>query len=221
MATDVQESFNRRIDAVLRSRDEGHIAWFFKDNQYVRYDLKADKGVSGPKPIEGNWSGLPESFTRGIDAALNRRDKPDVGYLFKDDLYVRIDLATETVEPGFPKPIAEGWTGLPAAFQLGIDAVVNHETDPEIVWIFKDDQYVRYNIATDKVAGGPKPIAGNWPGLLDSFKRRIDAVAPHPTNRHKVYLFKDDQYMRYDLADDRADSGYLDKPIRGNWIFFP
>lgn len=56
MTTDVQESFNRRIDAVLRSRDEGHIAWFFKDNQYVRYDLADDRADSGyPMAIRGNW----------------------------------------------------------------------------------------------------------------------------------------------------------------------
>ncbi len=219
MATDVQESFNRRIDAVLRSRDEGNIAWFFKDNQYVRYDLKTDKGVSGPKPIAGNWSGLPESFTRGVDAALNRRDQPDVGYLFKDDQYVRYDLAADRAETGYPKPIAEGWASLPAAFQLGIDAAANHESNNEIVWFFKDDQYVRYNISTDKVVAGPNPIKGHWNGLPDSFTRRIDAVAPHPTNRSKVYFFKDDQYVRYDLEADRADSGYP-RPIRGNWNFF-
>ncbi|MFE5240440.1 MULTISPECIES: hemopexin repeat-containing protein [unclassified Streptomyces] len=56
-------------------------------------------------------------------------------------------------------------------------------------------------------------------GLPDSFTRRIDAAAPHVTDRTKVYLFKDDQYVRYDLAADRTDAGYP-KPIRGNWPFF-
>ncbi|WP_435598956.1 hemopexin repeat-containing protein [Streptomyces anulatus] len=32
-----------------------------------------------------------------------------------------------------------------------------------------------------------------------------------------MYLFKDDQYVRYDL--DRADSGYP-LPIKGNWNLF-
>ncbi|MEV6591708.1 hemopexin repeat-containing protein [Streptomyces acidicola] len=108
---------------------------------------------------------------------------------------------------------------MPAAFQLGIDAAANHQSDPQIVWFFKDDQYVRYNVATDKLLAGPKPIRSNWPGLPDSFTRGIDAAAPHATDRNKVYLFKDDQYVRYDLAADRADSGYP-KPIRGNWRFF-
>ncbi|MFJ6544464.1 hemopexin repeat-containing protein [Streptomyces sp. NPDC091385] len=219
MATDVQESFNRRIDAVLRSKDEGPIAWFFKDTQYVRYNLKDDKGVSGPKPVAGNWPGLPDSFTRGVDAALNRRDRPDVGYLFKDDQYVRYDLTADRADSGYPKSIAEGWSALPAAFHLGIDAAANHQSDPEVVWFFKDDQYVRYNVASDKLLAGPKPIAGNWPGLPDSFARRVDAVAPHVTDPNKIYLFKDDQYVRFDLAADRADEGYP-KPIRSGWSFF-
>ncbi|MFD7125048.1 hemopexin repeat-containing protein [Streptomyces anulatus] len=34
-----------------------------------------------------------------------------------------------------------------------------------------------------------------------------------------MYLFKDDQYVRYDLDADRADSGYP-LPIKGNWNLF-
>ncbi|MFD8688251.1 hypothetical protein [Streptomyces sp. NPDC059651] len=93
MTTELQERFYRRIDAVLRSEDDGHIAWFFRDRLDVRYDLKADQGVAGPKEIAGNWPGVPHSFTLGVDAALNRRDRPTVGYLFEDDQYVRYDLA--------------------------------------------------------------------------------------------------------------------------------
>ncbi|MGZ0200220.1 hemopexin repeat-containing protein [Streptomyces sp. RM1] len=54
------------------------------------------------------------------------------------------------------------------------------------------------------------------PKTCQGFRRR---VAPHPTNRSKAYFFKDDQYVRYDLEADRADSGYP-KSIRGNWNFF-
>ncbi|OKI85880.1 hypothetical protein AMK10_35345 [Streptomyces sp. CB02058] len=183
MATDVQDSFYRRIDAVLRSKDEGHIAWIFKDRNYIRYDLKADQGVSGPREIAGNWPGLQDSFTRSVDAALNRRDQPAVGYLFKDDQYVRYDLESNTVPPGYPKAIADGWTALPAPFQLGIDAAVNHPTDPQVVWLLKDDQYVGYNVASDKLLGGPKPIRGNWggpAGLLHPPHRRRRAPRHRP-----------------------------------------
>ncbi|MFD7996119.1 hemopexin repeat-containing protein [Streptomyces mexicanus] len=60
----------------------------------------------------------------------------------------------------------------------------------------------------------PNPIKG-WNGLPDPVTRRIDAVAAHPTNRSKVYFFKDDQYVHCDPEADRADCGYP-KSIRGN-----
>nr|WP_031001251.1 hemopexin repeat-containing protein [Streptomyces sp. NRRL F-5630] len=69
----------------------------------------ADKGVSGAKPIAGNWDGLPDSFTRGVDATLNRRDQPNVGYFFKDDQYVRYDLDADRADSGYPKAIKGNW----------------------------------------------------------------------------------------------------------------
>src|SRR6185437_15783948 len=43
-------------------------AYFLRGNEYVRYDIKADRPDSGyPLPIAGNWKGL--SLSR-VDAAL-------------------------------------------------------------------------------------------------------------------------------------------------------
>ena len=49
----------KTIDAVVEW-DNGK-AYFFRGNQYVRYDMRADRVDSGyPKPINGeNWPGLP------------------------------------------------------------------------------------------------------------------------------------------------------------------
>jgi hypothetical protein len=34
-------------------------AYFFKDDQYIRYDVKANKADPGyPKLIKGNWPGI-------------------------------------------------------------------------------------------------------------------------------------------------------------------
>lgn len=71
--------------------------------------MKADKGVNGATEIRGNWPGLPDSFNRGVDAALNRRDRPTVGYLFKDDQYVRYDLTADRTDSGYPQPIRGNW----------------------------------------------------------------------------------------------------------------
>ncbi|WP_420705737.1 hemopexin repeat-containing protein [Streptomyces sp. NRRL F-5630] len=44
------------MDATLNRRDQPNVGYFFKDDQYVRYDLDADRADSGyPKAIKGNW----------------------------------------------------------------------------------------------------------------------------------------------------------------------
>lgn len=213
-------SFYRRIDAVVRAKGNDPVTWVLKDNSYVRYDMKENHGFDGyPKLIEGNWPGLVDSFGRRIDAALNRRDQPNVVYLFKDSQYVRYDLDSDKVEPGYPLSIAEGWKGLPPDFQLGIDAAVNHQSNPNVSWFFKDDLYVRYDVVNDKLLGGPTPILRGWRGLPENFQRGIDAAVNSVLDTDKVYLFKDDQYVRFDLVGDKTDNGYP-LPIEGNWNFF-
>ena len=70
-----------------------------------------------PKPIAGNWNGLPASFTSGIDAAFWRESNNKI-YLFKGSEYVRLDTATPRWTPGYPKPIAGNWPGPPGVVHL-------------------------------------------------------------------------------------------------------
>ena len=45
--------------------------YFFKANQYLRYDIAADTvDQDYPRPIAGNWPGLIEALPGGVDAAL-------------------------------------------------------------------------------------------------------------------------------------------------------
>ena len=80
------------------------------------------------------------------------------------------------------------------------------------VYFFKEDQYIRFDIKTDRADPGfPKPIAGNWPGLFTS---GIDEAVNWGNG--KVYFFKGDEYTRYDIKADRADAGYP-LGIAGKW----
>jgi hypothetical protein len=135
-------------------------------------------------------------------------------YFFKEAQYERYDPKTDKVDAGYPKPILGNWPGFPASFATGVNATVVWGNGK--AYFFKGNQYIRYNIATDKVdAGYPKPIAGNWPGL---WADNIDAAVVWPNG--KAYFFKGSQYIRYDIATDKADSGYP-KAIQGNWPGFP
>jgi hypothetical protein len=134
-------------------------------------------------------------------------------YFFRGSQYFRYDPKLDHVDPGYPVPIAGHWPGFPSDFEEGVDA--------EVVWpngkvyFFKGNQYLRYDIASDQVDGGPAPIAANWRGL---WADGIDAGVVWPNG--KAYFFKGAQYIRYDIASDKADVGYP-KPIQGNWPGFP
>src|SRR5690348_513827 len=48
-------------------------AFFFRGNQFWRYDIHYDKVEQGEHPLR-NWPGLPQSWRSGIDGALNTGD---------------------------------------------------------------------------------------------------------------------------------------------------
>jgi len=142
-------------------------AYFFKGDQYIRYDIPMDKVDPGyPLPIAGNWPGFTEAgFDSTIDAALNYGNGK--AYFFKGDQYIRYDIASDTVDAGYPLPIAMNWPGFTeTGFDSGIDAAMNYGNGK--AFFLKGDQYIRYDIAADAVdAGYPMPIAGNWPGMSE------------------------------------------------------
>jgi hypothetical protein len=125
-----------------------------------------------------------------------------------------MDVDRQAIDAGYPKPIAEGWPGV--TFDR-IDAAVNGGLD--YIYFFSGDQYVRFNVATNRVDDCyPDLISNRWAGL--SFER-IDA-ALHWFDG-KVYFFREDQYIRYDMTMYRADPGYP-KYLIGeyveDWNFF-
>lgn len=80
--------------------------YFFKGNQYWKYDQKNKALVPGyPKPIRLFWRGLPDN----IDAAL--QSPKGNTYFFKGQHYYKFDHFAFSVLPGYPKPIASHWLG--------------------------------------------------------------------------------------------------------------
>lgn len=101
--------FTEDIDAVVVWPNGK--AYFFKGAQYIRYDIARNKVDAGfPAPIAGNWPGMPDEFASGIDEAVVWND--GTAYFFKGSQYVRYDIGADTVESGYPKPIAGNWPGV-------------------------------------------------------------------------------------------------------------
>jgi hypothetical protein len=187
-------------------------AYFFRGSQYLRYDPVNEATDPGyPKPIAGNWPGLPASFTSDIDAAVLWNNGK--AYFFKGSSYVRYDVASDKMDAGYPAPIAGNWPGLGG-----------HKIDAAMRWpngkayFFSGSQYLRYDMASDKVDPGyPASIAGNWPGVPAPFTSKVNAAAVWDNG--KAYFFNGSTYMRYDIAADKADAGYP-APIAANWPGF-
>ncbi len=84
--------------------------YFFKGNQYIRYDRDKGKVDKGPKNISGNWGGWPASWADGVDSAINFENGRI--YFFKGNKYLRYDKSSNKVDKG-PKVINyRNWRGL-------------------------------------------------------------------------------------------------------------
>ncbi|BAY42914.1 extracellular exo-alpha-L-arabinofuranosidase [Scytonema sp. HK-05] len=179
--------------------------YFFKGNQYIRYDSDANKVDAGyPKPIK-EWKGL-EAFANGIDAVFEWTDSV---FFFKGNQYIRLDDDGNKVLEGYPKPIKGNWNGL-EPFANGIDAVIG---GGDYHYFFKGNQSITFNKEANKADGSPLPIntKGHWVGL-EPFADGIDAAYEKPPY---IYFFKGDQYIRYDTRPYEPAEG--PKPIKDNW----
>ncbi|CAL5203252.1 unnamed protein product [Lathyrus oleraceus] len=127
-----------------------------------------DKIISGPKKISDMFPFFKGTvFENGIDAAFRSTKEKEV-YLFKGDLYARIDYgknylvqSIKNISTGFPC-----FTG--TVFENGVDAAfASHRTNE--AYFFKGDYYALVKISPggidDYIIGGVKPILENWPSL--------------------------------------------------------
>lgn len=106
-------------------------AYFFKGSQYVSYDIAGAKVDGGfPKAIAGNWPQWPAAWNSGINAAVNWGDGK--AYFFKGDQYLRYDIRANTVDQGYPRPIAGAWAGLTKVLASGFDAVIAPGSDAKM-----------------------------------------------------------------------------------------
>lgn len=77
--------------------------YFFKEREYIRFDLKNNSLDAGyPAPTKGNW-GLPW-FDNGVDAAINWGD--GYVYFFKNDQYVKYEIASDSPVKDYPLSVS-------------------------------------------------------------------------------------------------------------------
>ena len=75
-------------------------------------------------------------------------------------------------------------------------------------YIFKGDQYWKWDLKNDKAVDSyPRKISDKWPGLPND----VDATLTYDINgpykswaKHSVYMFKGDQYWKWNLNDNKV-----------------
>ena len=129
----------------------------------------------------------------------------------------------EPAKSGSVMRTVDNWHALPKGFEGDFDAVLNGDGPfAGNCYIFKKDSYIKYDWTVEQVvAGYPKRIAGNWPGMPLDFGSDLNAALNgQGAFAGNCYFFKGDSYVKFDWAKDRA---YPDGPkkIAGNWPGLP
>lgn len=148
--------------------------YFFKDDEYVRYDW-ANNTVDDNYPQKLTTWNFTGEFAKGIDAAVRGQNEyKGKIYFFRGNEYIRYDLENVTIDIGYPKPLSV-WN-LPAAFNDGIDSVLEGKLKNQgKLYFFKNDKFIVYDWAAQKVEGALKDTS-SW---QDAFAR--DPLLPVDT----------------------------------------
>lgn len=181
--------------------------YFFKGENYARYDIPRDEGETPATSIKENWKPFPVTWKK-IDATLNWGNGKI--YFFSGDQYIRYDILLDTVDQ-LDKPISTGWHGLPSSWKK-IDGAVNWGNGE--VYFFNNNKYVRYNILLDEVDQDELLIKDHWHGYPWD---RVDAVLNYGDDR--VYMFHGKEYVRYSVSQDKVDTPK--RSITANWTGLP
>lgn len=165
----------------------------------ARFDIATDAVVGSPAPLTSFWGPLGGGFEAGLDAVVNYGNGK--AYAFRGSQYVKIDIATNTVESEL-RSIAEYWTGMQdIGFDTDLDAVVNYGNGT--LYFFKAGAFAVYSIENDKVERWD--YLSKWQLAPDgSFDSDLDAVVNYGDGF--LYFFKADCYVKFSIHEARAVS---------------
>jgi hypothetical protein len=224
------------FDTVLNA-DASHPngLWLFKGADYFLYNLETGEIEDGPRLIAGNFAGdtLPQMFQSGIhSAAWGGPAFPDLWYVFKDEMFVRVNSKTSVA--GDPGTVREkswkvdfGPRGILGAWATGAWAAPDgtwqkQETVPValhgvgskfqgMIHFFKDGQYVRHNLNTGGADAGPMPVKDAW-NLPEELLNRLDlAFYGTGQNEENIYFIGGQSYALYDFRRNQViDKGLVE-----------
>lgn len=159
--------------------------YFFKDDQYWKYDIKK-KQTEKPSKISSFWGKIPS----GIDACFtDPHDKKT--YFFKGSKFYLYDYKNENIAKGYPKYIKDVWKGVPD----NLDAVFV-DYDKNLYFIYKD-RYYKWNNSKKK-SEIPLLLNRKWvnsPSNISAMFYREDKKQTYVIQANKLYKFNNDNKL--------------------------
>jgi len=161
--------FDKDIDAALHWGN-GQVYWFKKDKYLRLANTSTGWAVEPgyPKAIGANWPGVAGTgFERDISGCVNWGDGNN--YWFKGDQFIRLTEKPapqgKSMDPGYPKMIADAWPGVPTT---GFEACVE--------W-----PYAEVDAGTFAMPSGAQTVSSVAGRKQASFAMNVDFVdTPHP-----------------------------------------
>jgi hypothetical protein len=190
----------------------GGKAWFFRDHDYLVYDIATDSVSDGPTSIY-TISGFPQDWN-SVYSAVNLGNGKVMMFFAKE--YLSFDIASQSVDPGYPKQILGNWTGWPTDWAFP-DAAANWGNGK--IYFFRGGDYLSYDQVADQVDPGyPRPIKGNWPGWPDNWAEERGGLR---MGDGTVVFFEgtsnseNAEFIRYDISTGLVTEG--PEPLQGHW----
>lgn len=152
-----------------------------------------------------------ESTMQAIDSAILWPD--NTIYFFRGRTYLEYSVAKDQVLTGIPVPVGGNLRGLQDVQRFqGAVAWPNGKA-----YFFDGDHYYRYDIKEKKADdGSPFPTLPNWRGVIPGPNRSSEIHAAFLWPNGFGYLFQDNQYYKFNVADDKVEAGYP-KLISEGW----
>lgn len=142
-----KEAFHKGVQAASYV-GAGRDMYLFQGTAYLRYDVGADKVVSGGNIAKSFALNAHPKFHANIDAACYVGAGRDM-YLFKGTDYIRYDIGKDRVVSGGSIQQNFALAGYPD-FHANIDAACYVGAGRDI-YLFKGEKYLRYDIGKDRV----------------------------------------------------------------------
>ncbi|MEV0544800.1 hypothetical protein [Nocardia salmonicida] len=200
-----KEHFADNIDGATVHPDSPTKILLFKDGHWGNYDNSSQTLVEGPNGLAYIFHGLNGTpfYEGNFDAAVEDPQGSGLIYLFKGGQWCTYDLAAKKMTQG-PNGLAYIFHGLNGSpfYEGNFDAAAKVPNSNTSIYLFKGGQWCTYDLAQKKMVQGPNGLAYIFHGLDGTpfYEGNFDAALSEPTSKTDIYLFKGDQYVRYDTS---------------------